>query len=124
MKKVLIIGKYFGYSVGGAERSMLTYLENEKNEIHYLFFDNLKHFSAMDKRCNLSPNWKKHTIKLPIDWLYLPFIESLLNALFLRKKINSIIKKNKITTIYGYGFFSVFLGLIKFNEEIKIFVKK
>ena len=123
MKKVLIIGKYFGYSVGGAERSMLTYLENEKNEIHYLFFNNLKYYSAMDKKFSLSSEWKKYIINLPIDWLYFPFIESLINGLILRNKINDIIQKNNITTVYTYGFYSVFLGLLKFNQEVKIFIR-
>lgn len=101
----LVIGKYFGYNIGGAEKSTQRYFESRRLKYEFIFFKNLRHYDAQSKITGLN---NAVSLKLFFDWKYFPFTESLLNLLLLRRELKSILRDRQITEIYFYGFYAVF----------------
>ena len=101
----LVIGKYFGYNIGGAEKSTQRYFESRGLKYEFIFFTNLRHYDAQSKITGLN---NAVNVKLYFDWKYFPFTEALVNLLLLRQKLKSIVRDRQITEIYFYGFYGVF----------------
>jgi len=60
MSRIAIFSKYFGYNVGGAERSMLAMmqrLESEGHEIVAYVHGSPKHYGARERPLVLPSSW-------------------------------------------------------------------
>jgi len=112
MARIAVFSKYFGYNVGGAERSMLSVmrdLEAEGHEIVAFLNRDPKHYGAKQRKFDLPPSWSVRWFSLPTDWTRFRFIEYLLNYRTLKKIAGSM---GGIDTLYAYGHMSpaVLLG--------------
>jgi len=103
MARIAVFSKYFGYNVGGAERSMLAMmraLEAEGHEIVAYVNRYPRHFGAKDAAFNLPSSWEVRRFALPVDWTRFRFIEYLGNSRML-----SLISESMadIDILYAYG---------------------
>lgn len=104
MSRIAIFSKYFGYLVGGAERSTLQYLqklEADGNSIVVLRIVAPKHLGAMSRRMSLPPTWEVRDCHLTVDFLRFRFLEYLLNKRALIELGNDL---EDIDILYSYGF--------------------
>ncbi len=104
--KILIISKYFGYNVGGAERSTVSLMEKDpynRLEISYIHFKNIKSFNANKYLMSMPSNWSLIEKELKYDFNHWKYFEYFLN----KKEIKNIIKTlptNYLIHTYGlYG---------------------
>lgn len=118
---ILVISKYFGYNVGGAERSMEQLLKNMGDSYFYINFYNLKHYNAQ-KLINDSLSGQVISLYWFGDFRLFPFSTAILNSLIYRKKLKNIVKRNGITDIYTYGFYACALTQL-YSVRKKLFIR-
>lgn len=104
MAKIVVFSKYFGYAVGGAERStmqMLEELEQQGNQIVVLFNVNVKYFGAQSKKIEFPCSWEVRNVELKWDFLRFRYLEALLNRSSI-KGIAALVPDADF--LYSYGF--------------------
>ncbi len=105
MSRVAIISKYFGYSVGGAERSVLEIMKNKERNGHRIVtmrVDNIRTYQAQKLKINFPNSWEVHHTRLPQDMIRFRFIEYYLNKRRFISAFNSI---PNIDVLYSYGLY-------------------
>lgn len=106
MARIAIFSKYFGYNVGGAERSVLELLKQEEakgHQITALVVNNINSYGSESLRLMLPETWEIREISLPIDMVRFRFIAYLINKFTL----NNIAKTlSDIDKLYAYGHYA------------------
>lgn len=118
---ILVISKYFGYKIGGAERSMEELLKSKGEEFCYIFFDNLCQFNAKDL---VNENLKGYCIKFHwyFDFRVYPYTTALINYFIYKRRLRNLIRSYGITEVYAYGFFAC--GVAGFESiPISLFIR-
>ena len=117
---ILVVSKYFGYNVGGAERSMEEILKRKGEDYIYIKFHNLKHYNAQEL-INNGLLGKQIGLFWFGDFRLFPFTGAILNTLVYRKKLKGIVRSYGITEIYAYGFFAcAVLGISSARKSLFI----
>lgn len=104
MSRIAVCSKYFGYTVGGAEKStlvLLEALEEDGHEIVVLRNKGPKHFGATDRVMDLPESWEVRNYTLPHDFLRFRFLEYILNRRALRRLGEQVADSD---VLYSYGF--------------------
>lgn len=120
MTRYFVVSKYFGYDVGGAEKSTLQYLlhQNSSDPVHGYFFNGIKSFSSAHLKVHFPCKWKfkeEALVYLPASFRYLEF---LLNLIKLKKLARNIDSSNVLLT---YGLYSpAFLYFYKGRKILMI----
>jgi len=103
MARIAVFSKYFGYNVGGAERSMLALmraLEAEGHEIVAYVNRTPKHYGAGERRFELPGSWVVREFSLPVDWTRFRFVEYLLCRVALQGIMRGM---QDVDQLYSYG---------------------
>jgi glycosyltransferase involved in cell wall biosynthesis len=82
MKTIAIFSKFFGYDVGGAERSVIELLKAEEAQgqrIVAVVVPGVQGFAAEVRRLPLPPSWEQREFTLPADQARFRFVEYALN---------------------------------------------
>jgi len=82
MKTIAIFSKFFGYDVGGAERSVIELLKAEEAKGHRIVaivVADVKGFSTEVCRMTLPSSWEVRECRLPADFVRFRFVEYALN---------------------------------------------
>jgi len=106
-KEILIFSKYFGYSVGGAEKSILELLKQKENEgykINVLFVKNIKTFNAKNLKMELPKSWKIYEMELKYEFFRFVYFNYFLNKSIIKKEILKFDPNKYI--LYSYGYFA------------------
>jgi len=104
--RIAVFSKYFGFNVGGAERSVLAIMESleaEGNTIVAYVNRNPRRYGAGGRRFELPSSWEVRTFSLPLDWTRFRFVEYAANY----RTLQSIAKSmTDIDVLYAYGHMS------------------
>lgn len=103
MKKLAIFSKYFGYNVGGAERSVLELMKREEqrgNKIVAVVAKDAGGLSASQCRIQLPLSWDVREVKLPVCLVRFRFVDYAVNKPALRR-IPALISDTD--ALYAYG---------------------
>jgi len=103
MSRIAIVSKYFGYNVGGAERSVLELLKREEKkgvQITVIVIGNLTTFGAKANKQNFPDTWEVRYIDLPIDIVRFRFIDYYMNKSALERAVDNL---SDVDTLYAYG---------------------
>ncbi len=104
MARIAIFSKYFGYSVGGAEKSVLELLktlEKEGNTIVAIVVTNLSSFGADSRPIELPDTWEIRRVSLKSDTVHFRFVDYFRN----RHLVGEIAKNLSDTDeLYSYGY--------------------
>lgn len=103
MSKLAVFSKYFGYDVGGAERSVLELMKAEESRGHQivaLVNSNPKNYGAVERRLPLPNTWEVREFQLPVDLVRFRFVEYCVNRRSLRKLAANL---TDIDMLYAYG---------------------
>jgi len=101
--RIAVFSKYFGYNVGGAERSMLAMMRGLEAEGHTIVaYVNAspRHYGARERRLALPPSWTLREFSLPVDWTRFRFVEYCANVGRLRRIAAGM---DDIDVLYAYG---------------------
>jgi len=104
--RVAVFSKYFGYNVGGAERSVLSImrsLEDEGHDIVAYINASPRQFGAASRPFALPSSWEIREFTLPVDWTRFRFVEYLANYAALRSVAGTM---SDIDMLYAYGHMS------------------
>ena len=116
MSRIAIISKYFGYNIGGAERSLFEMMKNEEMKGHKIVtvrVKNLRTYQAEKFSIEFPNSWEVHNVKVPLDIMRFRFLEYFIN----RRCLISVLKKMRdIDVLYAYGLYAPALINI-FNGE-------
>ncbi len=103
MARIAVFSKYFGYNVGGAERSVVELLKAEEQKGHKivaLVAINIKGFGGQVERLPLPASWEVREISLPRDFVRFRFVDYFLNKMSV-KALAEALKDTDI--LYSYG---------------------
>ena len=104
--RIAVFSKYFGYNVGGAERSVLAImhsLEAEGNTIVAYVNREPRQYGAGERRFGLPASWDVREFSLPVDWTRFRFVEYMANHRTLQSIAGSM---SDIDVLYAYGHMS------------------
>lgn len=103
MARIAVFSKYFGYNVGGAERSMLAMmlqLEADGHEIVAYVNNDPKHYGAGERKFQLPISWAIRKFSLSVDWTRFRFVEYFFNRRALQALASTM---EDIDILYAYG---------------------
>jgi glycosyltransferase involved in cell wall biosynthesis len=103
MKTIAIFSKFFGYDVGGAERSVIELLKAEEARGHRIVavvVAGVKGFSTEVRRMPLPPSWEVRECTLPADFSMFRFVEYALNRAA-AGRVAGLLKD--VDVLYAYG---------------------
>lgn len=103
MARIAIFSKYFGYNVGGAERSVLELIKAEEekgNSVLALINSNPRTYGAGNNKLSLPRTWEVKEFSLPVDWKRFRFVEYFLNLRALRSLAGDL---HNVDIVYAYG---------------------
>lgn len=106
MKKILIFGKYFGYYVGGAEKSIFELLKQEEEkgaEITVLMVQNLKTFNSQNLKINFPMTWKINYINFNTDSIRFKYYHYFKNKIVLQEYFSNLSNNYEV---WSYGFYA------------------
>jgi glycosyltransferase involved in cell wall biosynthesis len=102
MKKVAIFSRFFGYNVGGAERSVLELMkavERQGNDIVALINTQPSGYLSV-QRLNLPASWRIQEFHLPLNWRRFRFVDYFIN----KKRIEALARDLRdVDILYAYG---------------------
>jgi glycosyltransferase involved in cell wall biosynthesis len=101
--KVVVFSKYFGYAVGGAERSVLELMKQEEargNEIVALVAKNATGFGAKRHKLKLPASWDIREFTLQTDLVRFRYIDYYLNKAAMRDLATNLLDTE---VLYAYG---------------------
>jgi glycosyltransferase involved in cell wall biosynthesis len=107
MKEILIFSKYFGYAVGGAEKSVFELLKQKEKEgykITVLYVENVKTFSAQKLKMCLPLTWKIDSIKFRSDSIRFYYFHYFFNKSVIENAIKQYSPDKYI--LYSYGLYA------------------
>ena len=120
MRKIIAFSKFLSYMVGGAEKSMIEILKKEREcAIELLSFDNVKNFSAQDKKIDYPHEWK---LSLLTDFVFFNrfvYLEYALNRNKLQEYFRSLDNKS---CLYTYGIYAP-IAINSFPGKSKLFIR-
>jgi glycosyltransferase involved in cell wall biosynthesis len=103
MTTIAIFSKFFGYDVGGAERSVIQLLKAEEAKGHRIVaivVADVQGFAAEVRRMPLPPSWEVRECRLPVDMARFSFVEYMLN----RSAVGRIASQlHGVDVLYAYG---------------------
>jgi len=121
-KEILIFSKYFGYNVGGAERSMFELLRLKEKEgfaITVLIVENVKSFKAQKFKVSFPPTWKLKYIRLKYDYIRFTYLQYFLN----KKNIVQIFQNlPEYYELWTYGYYAP-IAINNYSGKSKYFVR-
>lgn len=103
MPRIAVFSKYFGYGVGGAERSVLELMKTLEAQGHQIIaYVNTgpRHFGAAERRLPLPDSWERREFTLPFDFLRFRFLEYRLNKAHLQRLACTM---TDVDCLYAYG---------------------
>jgi glycosyltransferase involved in cell wall biosynthesis len=122
MKKILIFGKYFGYNVGGAEKSTYEILKQKDKEnynIELISFADIDTLGANSKKIIFPQKWKLSFIK--DIYLFNKFFYY--EYLFNRNKIKTYFSDLETSTeLYTYAIYAP-VAINSFQGKSKLFIR-
>ena len=108
MKKVILVfSKYFGYAVGGAEKSVFEILKQKEKEgyrITVLMVNNVKTFSAQKFKMKFPSTWKIDFMKFRTDSIRFYYFHYFLNKPIIERTIKKYDPDKYI--LYSYGLYA------------------
>lgn len=105
-KQIVIFSKYFGYAVGGAEKSVFNILlnkEREGYEIHVVFVEGITTFGADKFKMELPETWKIDSIRFHTDTIRFRYVNYFINKGIIKKYFKEI---SVDYILYSYGFYA------------------
>lgn len=103
MTTIAIFSKFFGYDVGGAERSVIQLLKAEEAKGHRIVamvVADVKGFSAEVRRMPLPASWEVRECRLPADLSMFRFVEYALNRAAAARVAGLL---DGVDLLYAYG---------------------
>lgn len=103
MTTIAVFSKYFGYDVGGAERSTIQLLKAEEAQGHRIVaivVADVKGFAAEVRRMPLPASWEIRECTLPADFSKFSFVEYALNRAAARQVAGLL---HGVDVLYAYG---------------------
>ena len=103
MKTLAIFSKFFGYDVGGAERSVVELLKAQEAQGHRIVavvVANVKGFAGEVRRMPLPPSWEVRECTLPADFKMFRFVEYALNRAAAGRLAGLL---QDVDVLYAYG---------------------
>lgn len=103
MSKIAVFSKFFGYNVGGAERSMLELMKAEElrgHEIVALVNATPRGYGPAMQRLPFPGSWEVREFQLPVNWVRFRFFEYYFNKKTVRRLAKSL---QDIDVLYAYG---------------------
>jgi hypothetical protein len=103
MTTIAVFSKFFGYDVGGAERSVIQLLKAEEAKGHRivaLVVADVKGFAAEVRRMPLPESWEIRECSLPVDLARFSFVEYALNRAAASRVARLL---HGVDVLYAYG---------------------
>lgn len=103
MTTIAIFSKFFGYDVGGAERSVIQLLKAEEakgRRIVAIVVADVKGFAAEVRRMPLPASWEVRECRLPADFSNFSFVEYALNRAAVARVASLL---HGVDVLYAYG---------------------
>jgi glycosyltransferase involved in cell wall biosynthesis len=103
MTTIAIFSKFFGYDVGGAERSIVQLLKAEEAKGHRIVaivVADVKGFAAEVRRMPLPASWEIRECRLPVDTAGFTFVEYARNRSAIARIASQL---HGIDVLYSYG---------------------
>lgn len=103
MSRIAFFAKYFGYAVGGAERSVLEIAKDLHRQGHQIVVCRQSHprqWDAASLRINLPGDWEVRDFRLPVEFNRFRFIDYYVNKPSLRRLAHQL---DDADELYAYG---------------------
>jgi glycosyltransferase involved in cell wall biosynthesis len=103
MKTIAVFSKYFGYDVGGAERSVIELLKAQELQGHRIVavvVADVKGHAGQIRRMTLPETWEVRGMRLPADFSKFRFVEYAVNR---RAAAGLAAQLSDVDVLYAYG---------------------
>lgn len=118
--KTIVFSKYLAFMVGGAEKSIFELLKMENhNNVELLSFNNIKTFSAQNKKFQFPNEWKLSFINPFFSFKRFFYLEYLLNRHKVSEYFQSI---DDQSTLYTFSIYAP-IAINAFEGKAKFFIR-